>query len=143
MHCKVRRIGFAIAPEFGGTIHGYCGDTLDAALLDLLEWHRKPTMDDQHKAYVGKSRTREADHSLFVQPYSPHLFRQGELPGPNILMDVLRRKITTVEAKQAWKKVVKTKKEKSLMNSEKKWLDIMPLPCRNCSNDDDQATWKH
>ena len=61
---KVRRIGFALAPEFGGTIHGYCGDTLDADLLDLLEWQRKPSMDDQHKAYVGKSRTREADTLL-------------------------------------------------------------------------------
>ena len=108
---KVRRIGFALAPEFGRAIHGYCGDTLDAALLDLLEWHRKPTMDDQHKAYVGKSRTREANHPLFVQPYSPHLFRQGELPGPNILMDFLRRKISTAEAKKAWKRVEKLKKE--------------------------------
>mgnify|MGYP003316129031 FL=1 len=99
-------------------------------------------MDDQRKAYVGKSRTREADHSLFVQPYSPHLFRQGELPGPNILMDYLRRKITTVEAQKAWKKVDKAKREKSILKSEKKWLDIMPLPCRNCSNDEDQATWK-
>ena len=74
-YAKVRRIGFALAPEFGGKIHGYCGDTLDAGLLDLLEWHRKPTMDDMHKAYVGKSRTRMADHTLIVQPYSSHLFK--------------------------------------------------------------------
>ena len=135
-------MGFALAPEFGGTIHGYCGDTLDADLLDLLEWQRKPTMDDQHKAYVGKSRTREADHTLIVQPYSPHLFRQGELPGPNILMNFLRKKITTEEAKKAWKKVEKAKTDKSKKLGTKKWLDIMPLPCRNCSNEADQSTWK-
>ena len=79
-------------PEFGGTIHGYCGETLDATLLDLLEWHRRPTMEDMHKAYVGRSRTRRADDMLLVQPYSPHLFRQGEMHGPTILMDVLRKK---------------------------------------------------
>ena len=89
-YAKVRRLGFALVPEFGGTIHSYCGDAMDAALLDLLEWHRKPTMDDMHKAYVGRSRCREADHTLIVQPYSPHLFRQGELPGPTILMKVLQ-----------------------------------------------------
>ena len=53
-YAKVKRIGFALRPAFGGTIHGYCGDTLDAALLDLLEWHRKPSMDDMRKGYVGK-----------------------------------------------------------------------------------------
>ena len=83
-YAKVRRLGFAIVPEFGGTIHGYCGETLDAILLDLLEWHRRPTMEDMHKAYVGRSCTRQADHMLLVQPYSPHHFRQGEMPGPTI-----------------------------------------------------------
>ena len=78
-YAKVRRIGFSVAPEFGGTIHGYCGDTLDAALLDLLEWNGKPTIDDQYKAYVGRSRTRQVEDTLLVQPYSPWLFRQGEL----------------------------------------------------------------
>ena len=34
---RVKRLGFAVVPEFGGTIHGYCGETLDANLLDLLE----------------------------------------------------------------------------------------------------------
>ena len=102
---KVRRLGFAIVPEFGGTIHGYCGETLDAILLDLLEWHRKPAMEDMHKAYVGRSRTRQTDHMLLVQPYSPHLFRQGEMPGPTILMDVLRGKTSTDQAKKRWKKV--------------------------------------
>ena len=140
-HAKVRRIGFALAPEFGGTIHSYCGDTMDAALLDLLEWHRRPTMEDMHKAYVGKSRTRQSDHLLIVQPYSPHLFRQGELPGPTILMKVLRQQLSTAEAKKEWKAVEKNAKREDAQ-SEKKWMDIMTLPCRNCSDNDDQSTWK-
>ena len=101
---RVKRLGFAVVPEFGGTIHGYCGETLDANLLDLLEWHRKPTVEDMQKAYVGRSRTRRAHHMLLVQAYSPHLFRQGRLPGPTELMKVLRRTSSTAEAKKAWEK---------------------------------------
>ena len=115
---------------------------MDACLLDLLEWHRKPSMDDMHKAYVGKSRTREAHHTLIVQPYSPHLFRQGEMPGPTILMDVLHRRLTTTQARAAWKKAEKSKKEAAPSAGEQRWLRAMPLPCRDCSDEADQSTWK-
>ena len=73
----MRRMDFAVAPEFGCTIRGYYGDTLDASLLDILEWHRKPCMEDMQKAYVGKSRAKKAHQQLIVQPYSPHLLHQG------------------------------------------------------------------
>lgn len=99
-------------------------------------------MDDQHKAYVGRSRTREADHTLIVQPYSPHLFRQGELAGPNILMDVLRKTISTDKAKAALKAVEKAKSKKASVSSGRKWIEIMPLPCRDCSDVENQTTWK-
>jgi len=134
---RVKRLGFALVPEFGGTIHGYCGETLDANLLDLLEWHRKPTTEDMQKAYVGRSRTRRTDHMLLVQPYSPHLFRQGQLPGPTLLMDMLRGSLKTADAQREWKKVEKQKKS----GEGKTWLQQMPLPCRNCSTEDDQSTW--
>ena len=111
-YAKVRRLGFAIVPEFGGTIHGYCGETLDAILLDLLEWHRKPSMEDMHKAYVGRSRTRQAHHMLLVQPYSPHLFRQGQLPVPAILMKALKKELNTQDAKTEWKQVEKAKRQR-------------------------------
>ena len=137
---KVRRLGFAIVPEFGGTIHGYCGETLDATLLNLLEWHRKPTLEDMHKGYVGRSRTRQADHMLLVQPYSPHLFRQGEMPGPTILMDVLRGKTNTAEAKKKWKNALHKPDAKD-DRGDAKWSKKMPLPCCNCSDEDDQSTW--
>jgi hypothetical protein len=34
---KVRRIGFALVPGFGGTAHGFCGTSINACLSDLLE----------------------------------------------------------------------------------------------------------
>ena len=99
-------------------------------------------MDDQHKAYFGRTRTREADHTLIVQPYSPHLFRQGELPGPNILMDVLRKTISTDKAKAAWKAFEKAKDKKASVSTGRKWIEIMQLPCRDCSDAENQTTWK-
>ena len=141
-YAKVRRIGFSVAPEFGGTIHGYCGDTLDAALLDLLEWNRKPTIDDQHKAYVGRSRTRKVEDTLLVQPYSPWLFRQGELAGPTILMEVLRGKLNTSRAKSAWKESVKKREKEKEKAAKGPWLKVMPLPCRSCSTAKGEDVWK-
>ena len=73
-------------------------------MLDLLEWNRKPSMDGMHKAYVGRSRCREAQHTLIAQPYSPHLLRQGELPGPSLLNKVFKQEMTVVQAKAAWKR---------------------------------------
>ena len=46
-------------------------------------------MEDVLKGYIIKSRIREADKILLAQAYSPHLFRQGVLPGPGLLLDVL------------------------------------------------------
>jgi hypothetical protein len=101
----VKRIGFPLVPEFGGTVHGYCGTTLDAAQSDLLEWYRRPSREDMQKAYINESRVSMIDRLLIVQPYSPELFCQGELPGPSILMQVLRSKMSTLAAKRAWDEV--------------------------------------
>ena len=131
---KVKRIGFSVVPEFGGTIHGYCGDTLDASLNDLLPWHRRPTIIDMQKAYISKSRVRKAEHMLLVQPYSPELFRMGELPGPKLLMEVLRRNMSAEEAKTAWKKVER-ETQKTKEKTSDKWPLSMPLPCRKCTDD--------
>ena len=138
----VKRIGFTVVPEFGGTIHGYCGDTLDAMIGDLLEWNRKPCPDDMHKAYISKSRIRSAENLLLVQPYSPHLFRQGEMPGPKILMELLRGKITPLDAKAEWKRVEK-EKAKASNESKGNWNVNMPLPCRQCTeNAGGTEVWK-
>jgi hypothetical protein len=131
---KVKRLGFPVVPEFGGTIHAYCGDTLDAMLGDLLEWYRKPSADDMHKAYISKSRIRMADHMLLVQPYSPHLFRQGELPGPRLLMEVLRGNLSTENARLAWRKFEK-EKDSTKSKGGGNWVFAMPLPCRRCTDE--------
>ena len=58
-------------------------------------------------------RIREANKILLAQAYSPHLFRQGVLPGPGLLLEVLLGKKTTSDAKAAWKKYEKEKSERA------------------------------
>ena len=57
-HCRElfsQRFGFPLVPDFGGTAHAYCGDTLDAALGDRLSWTQKPQVEDMLKGNVIKS----------------------------------------------------------------------------------------
>ena len=82
------RYGFTIVPDFGGTAHSYCGSTLDACIGDLLSWIKKPTHSDMLRAYVINSRITDASKLALVQPYSPALFSQGTLPGPDLLLKV-------------------------------------------------------
>ena len=89
-------------------------------------------MEDMLKGYIIKSRIREADKILLAQPYSPHLFRQGVLPGPGLLLDVLLGKKTTPDAKAAWKKHEKEKSEKNAAGES--WLLEQTLPCRRCTD---------
>ena len=111
---KILRIGFPIVPDFGGTAHAYCGSTMEAALGDLLPWNKKPQLADMLKAYIIKSRIRKAENLLLMQPYSPHLFRQGVLPGPQLLLDVLTGKVTQEEAKKKWKQIEKNRDGKQI-----------------------------
>ena len=87
--------------------HAYCGSTLTACIGDLLPWFRKPSLQDMLKAYIIRSRVKTNTNMLIVQPYSPHLFRQGLLPGPGLLYDVLTGKVSTKEAIATWKKLEK------------------------------------
>ena len=102
---KVKRIGFPLVPEFGGAVHAYCGTTLDASQSDLLEWYKRPSREDMQKAYINESRVGTVDQLLIVQPHSPELFREGDLPGPVLLMDMLQGRKTTAEAKDAWEEL--------------------------------------
>ena len=94
---KLKRFGFPIVPDFGGTAHAYCGSTLDAAIGDCLSWDERPRREGMLRAYIIKSRVRGAENMLIAQAYSPHLFRQGMLPGPQLLLDVLLKRKTTKE----------------------------------------------
>ena len=130
---KIQRFGFPIVPDFGGTAHAYCGSTLDASIGDLLSWTAKPRLEDMLKAYIIKSRVRESENLMIAQPYSPHLFRQGVLPGPQLLLDVLEGRKTAAEAKEAWKKSEKQKKEDQQTRSGI-WMLAQELPCRRCTD---------
>ena len=66
------------------------------------------------KAYIIRSRVKTNTNMLIVQPYSPHLFRQGVLPGPGLLYDVLTGKVTTKKAMAAWKELEKDRPEMTL-----------------------------
>ena len=68
---KVKRIGFPLVPEFGGTVHACCGATLDASQSDLLDWYMRPSREDMQKAYINESRVGTVNQLLIVQPYSP------------------------------------------------------------------------
>ena len=114
---RVIRYGFPIAPDFGGTAHAYCGATMNATLGDLFPWHKKPTLEDMLRAYIIKSRIKEADKMILAQPYSPHLFRQGLLPGPKLLLDVLLEKLDYKEVQKQWS----TLEKDSTYKSSTKW----------------------
>ncbi|MEC8877901.1 MAG: hypothetical protein VX554_01825, partial [Candidatus Thermoplasmatota archaeon] len=104
---KILRYGFPIVPDFGGTAHAYCGTTLDACLGDLLPWYHQPRKEDALRAYIIKSRVGDASKILLTEPYHPHLFRQGVLPGPDLLLQVLQGRLPPEDAKKAWKAVEK------------------------------------
>ena len=101
-NAKVKRKGFRIVPDFAGTAHAYCGDTLEECKGDLLEWFKVPTLDAMLRAYIIKSRVQQTEKCLIVRPYSPYLFRLGEQPGPNLLLQRQRGDISLKELKDAW-----------------------------------------
>ena len=85
------------------------------------------------RGYIIKSRVREADKLLLAQPYSPALFSQGTLPGPQLLLDVLENKVSPKEAEKRWTEIERERKEqKKDMGGKSKWLDDIIIPCRRC-----------
>ena len=85
---------------------------MSATLGDLLQWDKKPTLEDMLRAYIIRSRIKEADKIMLAQAYSPQLFRQGLLPGPQLLLDVLLKKIDYAEVKKKWAEIDKTTGQK-------------------------------
>ena len=127
----VFRHGFPIVPDFGGTAHAYRETTMEAAIGDLLPWFQKPRLDDMLEGYIIKSRVRDAEKLLLAQPYSPHLFRQGTLPGPQLLLYVLMNKPTFEVAKKQWHVYEQQEKQSMRFDS---WLLDQALPCRCCTD---------
>ena len=98
----VSRMGFQLVPNFSGTIHSFVGATLKAAMLDCLHFGRTPTREDMLKGYLGISRVETKEGLLIVQPYHPMLFRQGVLPGPELLMQLWRGELEVKDLERKW-----------------------------------------
>ena len=63
-----------------------------------------PSRQDQLTGYMCLNRVETAEALRIVQPFSPHLFQQGELPGPNLFLKFWRKELTSEQAYEAWKK---------------------------------------
>ena len=113
-HLRVCRHGFELAPDFGGTAHGYCGSTLRACVGDPFDFAHTPTREDMLKSYITLSRVRTAETLLVAQPFSPMVFRQGLLPGPHLLMEFWRGCLSMKQVQEAWSRAEqKENKQKS------------------------------
>ena len=52
------------------------------------------SFDDMVAAYISMTRTRHRNNILLMQPFSSQLFGMGSVPGPTILMKLLRGEIS-------------------------------------------------
>ena len=120
---RIRRFGFQLVPDFSGTAHSYVGYTLKAALADCLAWDVTPTRDQMLRGYCTMSRTCTAKTLLVMQPFAPMLFRQGELPGPHLMMEFWHGRLAAADVEAAWKTAeaahsqVKTRLEDIMLQS--------------------------
>ena len=73
---KVRRIGFPIVPEFGGTVHAYCGENLDASIADLPE---RTCSELTSTSHAQATRTSCSLFNLIARSSSA----KGNCPGPD------------------------------------------------------------
>ena len=124
---RIRRFGFQLVPDFSGTAHSYVGYTLKAALADCLSWDTAPTRDHMLRSYCTMSRTCTADTLLVMQPFAPMLFRQGELPGPHLMMEYWHGRLSDENLQTAWKSA-ETEQEKG-----KYRLEDVRWPCSMCN----------
>ena len=82
------------------------------------------------RAYIIKSRVKKTDGLLLVQSYSPALFAQGVIPGPDLLLKRQRGDLKTSELQRAWEKVTEAEESETSLSD---WPRCMQLPCRWCS----------
>ena len=148
MQVRVRRKGFTVVSDLSGTAHSFAGETLDAAYVDCLSWDAPPTRDLQLAGYMSLSRVESIENICVTQAFSPQLFSQGDLPGPEILLKFQRNEIQQHELENAWASRRTQKKRRTL-----KWPQDMLLYCRGCSerlgeeterplSEFPEATWK-
>ena len=126
---RIRRFGYQLVPDFSGTAHSYVGYTLKAALADCLSWDATPTRDHMLRAYCTMSRTCTAKTLLVMQPFAPMLFRQGELPGPHLMMKFWHGRLAAKDLKAAWESA------EAVQNKTKNGLGDVHWPCCVCKKD--------
>ena len=76
------------------------------------------------------NRVETADSVTIVQPFSPCLFQQNDLPGPNLFLKFWRGQLTPKECVTKWLEENKQKKKSRAVD----WPKKMPLFCRGCSD---------
>ena len=97
--------------------------------MDCASWQLETTRENQLNGYMCLSRVETVDGICIVQSYAPNLFRQGDLPGPNLLLKFWRGEIQEADLEKAWGKDAKPKRKPTNWC----WLEQMPLFCRSCS----------
>ena len=95
---KARRKGFQLVPDYGQTAHSEQGASEPAAIVDCLPVDHICKKTDSISSYIGLTRIKKKEALLISEPFSPALFRQGGAEGPEMLMEVLKRKIDTDDA---------------------------------------------
>ena len=75
------------------------------------------------------NRVETANSLCIVQPFSPCLFQQDDLPGPNLFLQFWRKQLTSKETYDQWHHENRRKKRQSIT-----WPSKMPLFCRGCSD---------
>ena len=121
--------GFQLVPDFSGTAHSYVGHTLKAASADCLAWDTTATRDHMLRAYCTMSRTCTAKTLLVMQPFAPMLFRQGELPGPHLMMEFWHGRLAAADVEAAWKTA-----EAAQAKTKNRWEDVL-WTCSICKKE--------
>ena len=84
--CVFKRRAPRSAPAFSWTAHTAQGQTLKAAIVDMQIGAGTSPMS----SYVAFTRVKKAEDLLIFRPFDRELFNQGDLEGPNLLLQVLR-----------------------------------------------------
>ena len=107
---SVVRYGLPLASDFCGTAHSFQGSTLAACTVHLGSLEDIPSQADQLAGYMTISRVRDINDITVVEPFSPRLFCQEELIGPQCVLQIHRGEISAAEALtryETWEKVSK------------------------------------
>ena len=84
---------------------------------------------EQLTGYMCLNRVQTADSLCVVQAFSPCLFQQDDLTGPNLFLKFWQGKFTEPQHYEKWKKELDQKKSDRIT-----WPQDMRLFCRGCSD---------